>query len=223
MSISNFAPVWLTPFFSKLAPSTPRFGPRKGGVEWASFPTVTRQKNCWSLPLTQDDSDDDEPTSAVNGDISELRQSSWKPTIDLESLGNRDAKLMRALQQVDKARARSASSPSVSSSTTIPSSHLSSNSGASKSSSLESSSGRSAKVDDVIEKIKNLRLSKSSSEKVLNDNGSQVSGPKSVSAKEQPTKRALLPDFVSSPSLTWPSECFSFCSFDFVDVEVGFW
>lgn len=159
--------------------------------------------------MAQDDSDDDEPTSAVNGDISELRQSSWKPTIDVESLGSRDAKLMRALQQVDKARARSASSPSVSSSTlstAIPSSHLSSNSGTSKSSSLESSSGRSAKVDDVIEKVKKLRLStlpsQSSSEKVLNDKGSQVSGPKSVSAKELPTKRALLPEFVSSNSLT---------------------
>lgn len=156
--------------------------------------------------MAQDDSDDDEPTSAVNGDISELRQSSWKPTIDVESLGSRDAKLMRALQQVDKARARSASSPSVSSSTAIPSSHLSSNSGTSKSSSLESSSGRSAKVDDVIEKVKKLRLStlpsQSSSEKVPNDKGSQVSGPKSVSAKELPTKRALLPEFVSSNSLT---------------------
>ena len=160
-----------------------------------------------TLQLAQDDDDDDddERTTAVNGDISELRQSSWKPTIDLESLGRCDAKLMRALQQVNKARARSEPSPSLCSSTSIPSSHLSSSSGTSKSSSLESSSGRVARVEDVIAKIKQLRVSthssQASSEKVVKENGVQVSGASSVPKENQPTKRALLPDFVSSHSL----------------------
>lgn len=101
---------------------------------------------------------------------------------------------MRALKQVQEARARgggSQSTPSICSSTTISPASLSSGGG---SSSLSTSS--SGRVDDVISKIKQLRLSsgKLATEKL------EVKGQQSVCPKDPPTNRALLPAFVA---LSW--------------------